>query len=146
VTSEEHNDAARMYREAAEAYLGGPKVEAAGIFKRPDDGWLSGSELGAIASFFAALYWLVSPWGKLRGTFLIAVTKDKVHALKYGGTSESVTAIGEIAAFDRDDVWVRSYAGGEVFLFEDRRHQVDLDGAAVEENPGAAEVVAALSD
>jgi hypothetical protein len=149
--SEEHPAAARMYTEAAEAYLGGPKVEAAGIFRRAldvtgaDDVEGEGVPLLLITQLFNWLHGLISPWGRLQGSFLLAVTSDKVHALKWGGEGQSPVE-EEIGVFDRDRVWLRSYAGGEVFCFESRRHQIDLDGAAVEANPGAAEVVAALSE
>jgi hypothetical protein len=39
--SEERKEATRTHREAAEAYLGGPTVEAAGIFWRNVEGWAS---------------------------------------------------------------------------------------------------------
>jgi hypothetical protein len=146
--SQEGKDPARIYREAAGAYLGGPRVEAAGIFSRPDEDWkdwLSGSEVEGIASLFAWLYEMASQWGRLRGSFLLAVTEDEVYALKYSD-DENFRVTEEIGSFGRDEVWLRSYAGGEVIYFESRRHQIDLDGAAVKDDPGAAEVFAALSE
>src|SRR5262249_55053615 len=151
--SEENVDLARLYREAAEAYLGGPKVEAAGIFQRTagvfqQTGDVAGEDEGGaldlLAPLFDWLHGLFSPWGRLQGSFLLAVTSDKVHALMWGGEGQSPIE-EEIGVFDRDRVWLRSYAGGEVFYFESRRHQIEFDGAAVEKNPGAADVVAALA-
>jgi hypothetical protein len=56
----------------------------------------------------------------------------------------------EIASFDRHGVRMRNYAGGEIFYLSTaeggRRREIDLDGKIVEENPGAPEVVAALSE
>src|SRR5262245_14680145 len=148
--SEEHSDAARMYREAAEAYLARPKVEASGIFQRTagvgaGTGADEGDAVFLLEPLFDWLHGLISPWGRLQGNFLLAVTSDKVHALKWGGAWQSPVE-AEIGVFDRDQVWLRSYAGGEVFYFESRRHQIELDGSAVEANPGAAEVVEALSE
>jgi hypothetical protein len=81
---------------------------------------------------------LVNPGARLRGFFLLAVTRDKVHARGYAG-SERLVITREIAAFDRDQVWLRSSEGGELIYFEDRKHQVEIRG-----QKGAAEVVAAL--
>jgi hypothetical protein len=88
--SEEREEAARTYREAAEAYLGGGKVEAAGVFHRP--GWLS--DAIAIEALIRALDWLDERLthgrvGRLRGSFLLAVTRNEVHAFKYAVRSES---------------------------------------------------------
>ena len=141
--------ARRTYREAAEAYLGG-EVEAAAPFHRP--GPLPLSATGAVLE--RALDWLNDRLegrvGRLRGNFLLAVTKNKVHALKYTSGSEGLRIEEELAAFDRDAVGLRSVAGGEVLCLSaterGRTREIDLDGEAVEHSPGASEVVAALSE
>jgi hypothetical protein len=149
--SEERKEAARIFREAAEAYFGGTIVEAAGKFCRsvsegrldsdPDD---DPAFFYLVGDFFRRLYGVFNPWVRLHGFFLLAVTPDKVHVLHYGGLEKFVVT-GEIVAFDRDDVWLRGGAGGKVIYFEGKGHQVALDGAVLEESPGAAEVLAALT-
>jgi hypothetical protein len=152
--SEERNAAARIYREAAEAYFGayrdGPTVEAAGKFWRSvSEGRLEGgdddpAQFYLAGDFFRRLYGVFNPWVRLHGFFILAVTRDKVHALAYGGFEKiEVTAV--IAVFDRDEVWLRSDAGGKVIYLESRKHQVALDGSVLEENTGAAEMLAALT-
>ena len=140
--SEERKEATRTYREAAEVYLGGPTVEAAGIFWRnvQDSGPRLPEEvdLRIWATFFRWLHGLVNPRARLRGFFLLAVTREKVHALDYAGY-EKLVITREIASFDRDQVWLRSSEGGDVTYLEDRKHQVEIRG-----EKGAAEVVAAL--
>jgi hypothetical protein len=148
--SEERKEAARIFREAAEAYLGGPNVEAAGKFWRsvsegrlvlgPDDP----AFIYLVGDFFRRLYGVFDPWVRLHGFFLLAVTRDKVHVLDYGGL-ENVVVTEEIVAFDRDEVWLRSDADGKFIYFEGKGHQVALGGAVLERSPGAAEVLAALT-
>jgi hypothetical protein len=50
--------------------------------------------------------------------------------------------------FDRDEIRLRSIAGGEVLYLDatenGRTHTIDLDGEVVDQYPGAPEVVAAL--
>src|SRR5215218_5030901 len=117
--SEENEDSARRYREAAEEYLDARKVEAAGVFQRP-------------GSLFEGWAWWVNLWeraegwlgdqrqgslGRLRGSFLLAVTQDSVHAFSYKDWGVGFEIEEEIASFDRHGVRVRSYAGGEIFYF-----------------------------
>ena len=145
--SEERSEAALIYREVAEAFLDGPEVKAAGIFERQA---LLGGRLKPLYRFLEWLWDLTAeePIGPFRGRFLVAVTADKVHVLRYRcrGQIENFRITKEVAEFERDEVWLRDYAGGEIIYLESRTDQIDLDGAAVAENPGAAEVVAALSD
>src|SRR5215213_7475217 len=86
--SDEHEQSARKtYRRAAEAHLDG-EVEAAGVFQRSAPMGFSGS-LGVLER---ALDWsndrIEGRIGRLRRTFLLAVTRDKVHALRYRSGSE----------------------------------------------------------
>jgi sporulation protein YlmC with PRC-barrel domain len=52
--------------------------------------------------------------------------------------------------FDRDEVRIRSIAGGEVLQISGmetgRTRQIDLDGEVVKKSPGATEVLAAISE
>jgi hypothetical protein len=78
--SEERDDQARRIREALEAQLG-EKVEAAGVFKRGSPGY-GGSEAEVLLRPIDWLYERLTKGriGRLRGTFLLAVTSDKVRA------------------------------------------------------------------
>jgi hypothetical protein len=147
--SHERKGSARRYREAAEAYLGGRKVEAAGVFQRPS--WLSpGHETEGSFRGLEALEERLTHGrlGPLPTSFLLAVTKDKVHAFTYGGEGQDFQVREEIAVFDRDEVRMRSIAGGEVVqlsgMEKGRTRQIDLDGEVVKKSPGATEVLAAL--
>lgn len=151
--SEERKEWARTYREAAEAHLGGRKVEAAGVFQRPGR-WLGLVETVTIEAPFRGLEWLkerltMGRLGRLHGSFLLAVTNDKVHAFKYRG-GQNFQVQKEIAVFDRDEVRLRSAAGGEVIYLSaperGRTRAIDLDAELLKEHPGAAEVLAALSE
>jgi hypothetical protein len=147
--SEERKGATR-YREAAEAYLGGRKVEAAGVFQRP--GWLTpGHETGSFRGLEALEERLTHGRpGGMPASFLLAVTKDKVHAFRYGGEGQDFQVREEIAVLDRDEVRIRSIAGGKVLQLSGmetgRTRQIDLDGEVVKKSPGATEVLAALSE
>jgi hypothetical protein len=148
--SEERKGATR-YREAAEAYLGGRKVEAAGVFQRP--GWLTpGHETEGSFRGLEALEERLTHGrpGGMPASFLLAVTKDKVHAFRYGGEGQDFQVREEIAVFDRDEVRIRSIAGGEVLQLSGmetgRTRQIDLDGEVVKKSPGATEVLAAISE
>lgn len=88
--------------------------------------------------------------GRLPASFLFALTEDKLHAFSYKDLDAGVRVEEEIAAFERNEVWFRRYAAGcELFYLcatQGRRtRQLDLDGKPVATNPGAAEVIAALS-
>jgi hypothetical protein len=147
----DEREGATRYREAAEAYLGGRRVEAAGVFQRPD--WLSpgheteGSFRGLEALEERLTYGRLGP---LPASFLLAVTKDRVHALKYGGEGQTFQVREEIASFQRDEVRIRSIARGKVVqlsvMEKGRTRQIDLDGEVVKQSPGATEVLAALSE
>jgi hypothetical protein len=148
---EERKEGPQRYRDAAEAYLGGPTVEAAGIFWRNVRGWTGSGipdefdpDFPMVRATFRWLRGMVSPSARLYGFFLLAVTRDKVHALDYGGHEELVVT-REIAAFDRDEVRLRRDAAGKAIYLENKRHRVELGCSALEENRGAAQVMAALS-
>jgi hypothetical protein len=154
---------ARKYREAVAPYLGGQEFEATGVFRRPGP-WLQGGGLDPellLASLFAVFEGVLRVFGraeeklrmgrlsKLPESFLLAVTRDKVHVFSYEGAS-GVLIQEEIVAFDRDQIRIRSMAGGEVLALEamenGRTRSIELDGEVVSVYPGAAEVVAALSE
>jgi hypothetical protein len=88
----------------------------------------------------------------LRGRFLLVVTPDRVYAFRFKdvGGGLRIEIEDEIASFDRDDVRLRSYAGGELFHLSaterGRVREIELDGAVVTEASGASEVIAALSE
>jgi hypothetical protein len=86
---------------------------------------------------------------KLPESFLLAVTREKVYAFRYeGATGTQIQE--EITAFARDEIRIRSMAGGEVLSLEatenGRTRSIELDGEVVSVYPGAAEVIAALSE
>jgi hypothetical protein len=153
---------ARKYREAVAPYLGGQELEAAGIFRRPG-AWLQGGGLDPehlLASVLAVFERVLRVFGraeeklrmgrlsKLPESFLLAVTWEKVYVFSYEGAS-GILIQAEIAAFDRDEIRIRSMAGGEVLSLETteqgRTRSIELDGEVVSVYPGAAEVIAALS-
>jgi hypothetical protein len=144
--SAENVNSAQEYREAAESYLGGAKVDAAGIFQRPPS--MTGGGLERILDWLNDL--LEGRLGLLRGRFLLVVTPDRVYAFRFKDVGVGLRIEEEIASFDRDEVRLRSYAGGELFHLSaterGRIREIDLDGEAVTEASGAPEVIAALSE
>jgi hypothetical protein len=157
---------ARKYREAIALYLGGEFVEAVGAFERTDDdplGWRH-SDIGMIVNVFT-----VSSREKKRKEaegglsnlpdyFLLAVTKDRLHAFARRGGRYSKKVKNHVADFPREDV--RIYPGDDsarvavIELTEEGQEgrvevrsggpQVKSDVINPNKNPWASEVVAAL--
>jgi hypothetical protein len=126
------------------------KVEAAGVFQRP--GWLSpgheseGSFRGLEAPEETDPRTPRSPARELpaRGH------QGQGARLQVRGEGQNFRVREEIAVFNRDEVRIRSIGEGDVLqlsvMERGRTRQIALDGEVVKESPGAAEVLAALSE
>lgn len=132
------------YREAAEAYLGGPKVEAAAVLRREH------AEDSDLLSFGQRIHEVMTRGraGSLPYSFLLAVTNEKVYALKYRTTRNEVEVRKQIEVFDRDEIRLRADESGSLTL-----EASDENGTQsfhlrdkLDETPGAAEMISALSE
>ena len=150
---------ARIYRDMVAPYLGGEFVEAVGAFERNFDwGDWRHSQFGRIIAIFTResderkRQEREGRLSDLPEHFLLAVTRDRVHAFNLG-SGHSKEATGRVADFPREDV---SFATSEnwnpvpvIELAEEgRKGRVEVKSNVRDptKNPWAAEVVAALSE
>jgi hypothetical protein len=153
--SEEREESAQRHREAAEAYLGGRKVEAAGVFQREGQGieWVDPVVFWPFR-FFERLFDNLTKGrvGQLPRKFLLAVTTDEVYVFQAWDWRSKTPTLHQIAVFGRDEIRLRRTPGKEdavVYLSATERgrtRQIALDAEPDEQNPAAADVVAALSE
>jgi len=145
---DENVGSARHYREVAEAYLGGRKVEVAGAFQRedpPEDA----PEL--IYGLFDRLYQRLTegPVGRLPGRFCSQSRATLSMSFAYKQRRSNLEVQSQVAVFDRDDIRLgRTPSGDSLFLNateKGRTRQITLDGTVVDRNR-AAEVLVALSE
>jgi hypothetical protein len=103
----------RKYREAAAPYVQG-EIEAVGPFRRQVF-WLFAvpiiGQVGLVI-YLAVEALMKKRAGGLPQNFLLVVTPDKVHALKFKPSGFNIKVQGEAGVFDRGDVKVIRGDGG----------------------------------
>ena len=146
--SEDRDESAKRFRDAAEARLGGRRVEAAGVFQRE------------VIDELDLLYALIRIYerltkgraGRLPGRFILAVTDDEVHAFKYSAWPSKNPVGTQLAVFGRKQIRLRRTPGRQstvIYLHANeggKTREIVLEGDVVEKSPGAAEVLAALAE
>jgi CHAD domain-containing protein len=144
----ERQEWARKYREAIQDRLGAERVEVAGVFSRHPDSDKVESIQGTIRWIWESMG-RRGPLAKLRGTFLFGVTSDKVHAFKHRQRGSDLEIRDELVTFRRDHIRFITGARDELHLEVtegDKTHRLRITSKRLEDEPGAAEVVAALSE
>jgi hypothetical protein len=111
LTPEKRREWTRKYREAA-PYVPG-EIEAVGQFRRRMPWFFAIPGIGQLGLlFYLAVQGLYKKRaGGLPQNFLLVVTPDKVHALKFRPSGFNIKVQGEVGIFNRGDVRVRR--GGE---------------------------------
>jgi len=108
LSPEKQEEWTRKYREAAAPYVDG-EIEAVGPFRRQVF-WLFAvpiiGQLGLLV-YLAVEALMKKRAGGLPQNFLLAVTPDRVHALKFKPAGFKIKVQGEAGVFDRADVEVR---------------------------------------
>jgi hypothetical protein len=148
MTPAERDQWARRYRDAVEARLSDERVDAVGVFSRH---WTSDD----VESIQGMIRWISEAMGgkgdlgKLRGTFLLGVTSEKVHAFKHRQRHSNVEIRRDLATFQRDQIRFVTASPDELHLEVTEGHQTHrlrITSKRLEDEPGAADVVAALSE
>jgi hypothetical protein len=146
---------AKRYREAVQPHLGEEEVEAAGAFERWRGG---GSDAESILAPFVRLYEYFGGNGRvgqLHTSFLLAVTRDKVHAFAYRQRGSNLVIRKQLARFDRDEIafypeegygsdslHLQVTEGGRPHAEGGRTHAIAIEDRTL--GPGAGDVLAAL--
>jgi hypothetical protein len=90
---EEHEEWARKFRAALAPYIGEEELEAAGVFQRPDTFFAFDDVFWMIGNLVMPLFGRLGErltmgrLGRLRGSFVLAVTREKVRAFTHEGWS-----------------------------------------------------------
>ena len=142
----------RKYREAAQPHVQG-EIEAVGTFQRQGMWFLTIPVLGQIG--YAAILAFEGVQKKRAGglprDFMLAVTKDKVHALKYRPAGFNVKVQTEDGVFDRGDIRVSGQRGGTVadavtleVTENGETEEIKINANMLSKNPWSAEVLELL--
>jgi len=142
----------RKYREAAAPYVG-EEIEAVGPFRRQVFWLFTVPIIGQVGllAYLAVESLMKKRAGGLPQNFLLVVTANRVHALKFRPAGTKVKIQGEAAAFDRADVRVRRGGGagpatGVVLdVTEDREvESIKIAADQLKRNPWSTEVLELL--
>lgn len=151
-TPEKREEWARKYLEAARPHVDG-EIEAVGTFQRQGMWFLSIPVLGQLG---LAWIWLYEGLQKKRAgglprDFMLAVTKDKVHALKYRPAGFNIKVKGEVGVFDRGDIRVAEHKAGTVadavtleVTENGETERIKINANMLSRNPWSAEVLELL--
>jgi hypothetical protein len=152
MTPEKQEEWARKYREAAQPHVNG-EIEAVGTFQRQGMWFLTIPVLGqlGLAAIMAFEGVQKKRAGGLPRDFMLAVTKDKVHALKYRPAGFNVKVKGEVGVFARGDIRVSEHRTGTVadavtleVTEGGETEEIKINANVLSRNPWSAEVLELL--
>ncbi|MGH2923902.1 MAG: hypothetical protein ACRDKH_07745 [Solirubrobacterales bacterium] len=150
MTPEKQREWARKYREAAQPHVDG-EIEAVGTFQRQGMWFLTIPILGQIGYAAILAFEGVQRAGGLPRDFMLAVTKGKVHALKYRPAGFDVKVQKEVGVFDRGDIRVSEHRSGTLAdavtleVTEDgETEEIKINANMLSKNPFSAEVLELL--
>jgi hypothetical protein len=152
LTPEKQAEWERKYREAAQPHVDG-EIEAVGTFQRQGMWFLTIPVVGELGLAVITAFEGVQKKraGGLPRDFMLAVTGDKVHALKYRPAGFNVKVAGEVGVFDRGDIRVSEHRRGNVAdavtleVTEDgQTEEIKINANMLSRNPWSAEVLELL--
>lgn len=142
----------RRYREAAAPYVDG-ETEAIGQFRRQIFWLFAIPVIGQVGLliYMAVQALMKQRAGGLPENFLLVVTADKVHALKFKPSGFNIKVQGEVGVFDRGDVKVRRgdrggpSTGVTLEVTENgETEQIEIAADQLKRNPWSREVLELL--
>lgn len=149
LTPEKQQEWAQKYKEAAAPHVEG-EVQAVGAFQRQGQWFMVIPGLAQIGAAWLLLYsaFMKKRAGGLPANFLLVVTPDKVHALKYRPAGYNIKVKGEVGVFNRGDIRVAEQKQGKLadavtleVSENGTTEQIKINANQLQRNPFSAEVL-----